>query len=192
MELPGRYDQLSSGEFDGAIWLRKKFIVQDITSDYILKIKAVDDMDATYINGQKIGGVAGSGSYNVAREMTIPKSLLVQGSNSIAIRAIDGGGPGSITGPMTISNNKGNTISIEGSWKTRLVAEIFNGKFYAYDLKMDLSERPNTFKFHSSFPTVLFNGMIHPLVPYTIKGAIWIKVRQMCVEMSNTSNFFQL
>ncbi|WP_291871593.1 sialate O-acetylesterase [Maribacter sp.] len=173
MELPGRYDQLSTGEFDGAMWLRKEFIIHDTTVDYILKIMAIDDMDASYINGQKIGGLAGAGFSNVPREITIPKSLLVQGSNIIAIRAIDTGGPGSITGPMTISNNKGDNISIEGTWKTRLVAEIFNETFYTYNLKVGVSERPHIFQFHPNLPTVLFNGMINPLVPYTIKGAIW-------------------
>jgi sialate O-acetylesterase len=173
IELPGRYDQLSTGVFDGAMWLRREFAIQDTTADYTLKINAIDDMDATYINGQKIGGLVGAGFHNVAREMTIPKSLLKQGSNIIAIRAIDTGGPGSITGPMTISNNKGDNVSIAGSWKTRLVAEIFNGKFYAYDLKIGALERPSIFQFHPNLPTVLFNGMINPLVPYTIKGAIW-------------------
>jgi sialate O-acetylesterase len=173
IELPGRFDRLSTDEFNGAMWLRKKFVIQDTTADYMLKIMAIDDMDATYINGQKIGGLAGAGFYNVAREMTIPKSLLVQGSNIIAIRAIDTGGPGSVTGPMTISNNKGENISIEGSWKSRLIAEIFKGKFYAYDLNVGVSERPDIFQFHPNLPTVLFNGMINPLVPYTIKGAIW-------------------
>ena len=173
MELPGTYDQLDSGEFDGAIWLRKEFDIKDASADYILKIMAIDDMDATYINGQKVGGLAGDGYHDVAREIPIPKPLLVEGRNTIAIRAIDIGGGGSVTGPMTISNNKGAIISIEGSWKTRLVAEIFNEKFYAYNLKDSISERPSIFEFHPNLPTVLFNAMINPLVPYTIKGAIW-------------------
>ena len=29
------------------------------------------------------------------------------------------------------------------------------------------------FEFNSHLPTGLFNAMIHPLVPYSIKGAIW-------------------
>ena len=173
IELPGRYDQINEGEFDGAIWLRKKFNIQNVSSDYVLQIAAIDDMDATYINGQKIGGLAGAGYHTAAREMAIPKSLLNKGSNIIAIRAIDTGGPGSISGPMTISNIKGDTISIEGSWNTHLVAEIFRSKFYAYDLNVNISERPEIFQFHPNLPSVLFNAMINPLVNYTINGAIW-------------------
>ncbi|MEJ7684169.1 MAG: sialate O-acetylesterase [Segetibacter sp.] len=173
IKLPGRFDQLNEGEFDGAIWLRKEFIVEDITADYILKIGAIDDMDATYINGKKIGGLAGQRAANAPREMVIPKSLLVKGKNTIAIRAIDTGGPGSVSGQMTISNNSGADISIAGNWKSQVVAEIYNGKFYVYDLQTDISKRPDIAQLNSNSPTVLFNAMINPLIPYTIKGVIW-------------------
>lgn len=173
IKLPGRFDQLNQGEFDGAIWLRKEFIVEDITADYILKIGAIDDMDATYINGKKIGGLAGQRAANAPREMVIPKSLLVKGKNIIAIRAIDTGGPGSVSGQMTISNNSGADISIAGNWKSQVVAEIYNGKFYVYDLQTDISKRPDIAQLNSNSPTVLFNAMINPLIPYTIKGVIW-------------------
>ncbi len=173
IELPGRFDQLASREFDGAVWFRKTFTIENTASDYVLNIGAIDDMDATYVNGQKIGGLAGTGFWNIPREMTIPKSLLLQGSNTIAIRAIDTGGPGVVSGPMTLSTSAGDIISIEGSWKYQLIAEIFMGEFYVYDLQTGISERPNVFRFHPNLPSVLFNGMIHPLVPYTIRGAIW-------------------
>lgn len=172
-KLPGRFDRLSSGEFDGAIWLRKEFVIDDTTTGYILKIAAIDDMEAIYINGQKVGGFIGAGFAGTAREIIIPKSLLVKGRNIIAIRAIDSGGAGFFRGPMNLSDNKGNMVSLEGDWKSHLIAEILKGKFYTYDLKTNISERPDISKLNSNSPTVLFNAMIHPLVPYTIKGAIW-------------------
>ena len=173
IKLPGRFDQVQSGEFDGAMWFRKDFTIEDTTTDYMLKIGAIDDMDATYINGKKIGGLAGKRAANAPRQMSIPKSLLKKGKNTIAIRAIDNGGPGSFSGEMTISNNKGTTIPLEGNWKSRLVAEIYKGKFYNYGLLSDVSHRPIISQLNSNSPSVLFNAMIHPLVPYTIKGVIW-------------------
>lgn len=172
-KLPGRFDRLSSGEFDGAIWLRKEFVIDDTTTGYILKIAAIDDMEAIYINGQKVGGFIGAGFTGTAREIIIPKSLLVKGRNIIAIRAIDSGGAGFFRGPMNLSDNNGNMVSLEGDWKSHLIAEIIKGKFYTYDLGTNISERPDISKLNSNSPTVLFNAMIHPLVPYTIKGAIW-------------------
>jgi sialate O-acetylesterase len=171
--LPGRFDQLRSGDFDGAMWFRKVFIVNNPDTEYTLKIGAIDDMDATYINGKKIGGLAGAKAANVPREIRIPKSLLIKGRNSIAIRVIDTGGPGAISGQMTITNAEGTTISLEGDWKSQLIAEIYKGRFYEYTLKTSVSERPNISQVNSNTPTVLFNAMINPLVPYTIKGVIW-------------------
>lgn len=173
IKLPGRFDQLNSDEFDGAMWFRKEFVIEDTTADYTLKIGAIDDMDATYINGKKIGGLSGKSAANAPRQMTIPKAFLVKGKNNIAIRAIDTGGPGSFSGEMTISNNKGTNIPLEGSWKSRLIAEIYKGRFYNYGLLSDASDRPDISQLNSNTPSVLFNAMIHPLVPYTIKGVIW-------------------
>ena len=36
-----------------------------------------------------------------------------------------------------------------------------------------LLTRPNILKLHPNLPTVLYNGMLHPIIPFTIKGAIW-------------------
>ena len=173
MNLPGRFDRLTSGEFDGVMWLRKVFVIQDSTADYVLYIGSVDDMDAAYINGQKVGETMQSGFASTPREMTIPKSVLRSGENTIAIRAIDTGGPGFINGPITISNQNGKVLSLEGEWKSKLVAENISGKFFAYGLNADISGRPDVSQLNSNSPTVLFNAMIHPLIPYTIKGAIW-------------------
>ena len=96
-----------------------------------------------------------------------------KGSNTIAIRAIDTGGPGAFIVPMTLSNGSGDVVSIESSWKYKTIAEIYMNKFYIYNLQTDISERPDVLKFHSNLPAVLFNGMINPLVPYIIKEAIW-------------------
>ena len=173
VELPGRFDHLVSDEFDGAVWFRKTVYIDEPTSDYVLTIGAIDDMDITFINGEKIGGLSGAGFWNVTREMTVPHSLLKKGNNTIAIRAIDTGGPGAFVGPMTLSNDSGNIISIDGSWKYKTIAEIHMNNFYVYNLTTDMSKRPDIVKFHPNLPTVLFNGMINPLIPYIIKGTIW-------------------
>tara|TARA_R110001592_G_scaffold69514_1_gene213372 strand:- start:17320 stop:19347 length:2028 start_codon:yes stop_codon:yes gene_type:complete len=174
MNLPGRFDDIEEGEVDGAIWFRKSVYIDDLDSDYTLTIGAIDDMDATYVNGHKVGGFAGAGQSNTKREFTIPKSLLVSGKNTIAIRAVDIGGPGSFTGPMQLTNKAGLNIPLSGNWKYKLVAEMYQNQFYVYGIeKSDLDKRATIVKVHSNLPTVLYNAMIHPLVPYTIKGTIW-------------------
>jgi sialate O-acetylesterase len=174
IQLPGRYDnQINGGEFNGAVWFRKNIVIDNLDSDYILTIGAVDDMDETYVNGHKIGGLIGMGFWNKKREFKIPKSILKKGNNTIAVRAIDAEGVGEIIGPMTLSNNN-IKVSLNGNWKYKLIAEIYNNKFYLYGINnIDFNSRIKTIKLNSGAPTVLYNGMINPLVPYTIKGVIW-------------------
>tara|TARA_R110000868_G_scaffold98706_5_gene271829 strand:- start:36094 stop:38160 length:2067 start_codon:yes stop_codon:yes gene_type:complete len=174
LTLPTRFDLVNDSEFDGAMWMRKKFMIEDASEDYILKIGGVDDMDATYINGEYVGGLVGAGYPYTPREFSIPKSLLKIGENIIAIRAIDTGGPGIITGPIVLqTTNARHSISLEGEWKSKLIADIYNGQFVSYDSDTDMTKRPNLGTLNSNSPTVLYNAMIAPLVPYTIKGAIW-------------------
>ena len=57
--------------------------------------------------------------------------------------------------------------------KYKPVAELYNGKYFIYDIGTDISERVSFVKINPFYPTVLFNGMINPLIPYAIRGAIW-------------------
>ncbi len=171
--LPGRFDSPISSDFDGVVWLRKNILIDSVKSDYNLNIGYVDDMDKTYFNGHYIGGLTGYGYHKQNRKYKIPKSLINKGTNTIAIKAIDTGGPGRFNGAMNISNDFGEIISIEGLWKYYPVAEIYEDNIYIYGSDFSILERPSFMKHNPFMPTVLFNSMIYPLIPYTIKGVIW-------------------
>jgi sialate O-acetylesterase len=171
--LPGRFDLMESGELDGCVWLRRQFEIDDISQSYTLQIGAVDDMDKTFINGHFVGGLMGAGVHSTPRSFTVPKSILKKGQNTIAIRAIDTGGPGSVNGPMVLQSDTGAIVSLDGEWKKQVVSEAYDGKYYVYDLMKGVSDRPDISIFNSNSPSVLFNAMIHPLLPYAIKGVIW-------------------
>ena len=174
IELPNRYDTYNDWEFDGVVWLRRYIEIEDITADYVLSMGAIDDMDTVYFNGEKVGGLVGYGHHVTERVYTIPRELLKKGKNSIAIRAIDTGGPGTITGTLALTNENDITISLNGMWNYQPMAEMYNGRFYTYDLdKIDLSQRPEIMVMGPNLPSVLYNAMINPLVPYSLKGAIW-------------------
>jgi len=174
IDLPNRTDLIGDWEMDGVVWLRKTFQLQDVSKDYRLSLGAIDDMDATYINGTLVGTMAGNGKHNLDRFYTIPANLLQKGTNTIAIRVIDTGGGGGVFGPMEISDGHNTKISLEGEWKLLPVAEIYQGKFYVYTPgKAAKLQRPNLIQITPNSPGVLYNAMIYPLVPYTIKGAIW-------------------
>jgi sialate O-acetylesterase len=77
----------------------------------------------------------------------------------VVVRVNDTGGGGGIYGDpsqVKISVN-GETESLAGDWKYQVasLSEILSGV------------GPN------SYPTLLFNAMIRPLIPYSIKGSLW-------------------
>ena len=171
VNLPGRYDNLSGQNVDGVFWLRKKIELDDISSDYTFHLGAVDDSDVVFFNGKRIGGMINS--HVEKRTYPIPSSILKKGVNSIVIKAIDIGWPGTVSGEMKLTNQQ-KTISIEGEWKLLNTAEFHQGDIYIYDLqKIKTVSRPNISQVNAFTPTVLFNAMIHPLLPYSVKGAIW-------------------
>lgn len=174
MALPARFDAFPSAEIDGVFWFRKKFQIADLSSDYLLSMGAIDDMEATYVNGQLIGSMLGAGKWNRPRSYVIPKSALVSGENTIALRVIDTGGGGCIGSPLEMRNASGVTVSLAGSWRYKVVAEEYLSEYRVYDLASSgFKERPALFQMHANVPTALFNAMLHPLIPYHIKGAIW-------------------
>lgn len=173
INLPGRIDVFNDQELDGAFWFRKNVTLDDISTDYTLLIGPIDDSDAVFLNGKKVGETINK--YSEPRKYKIPRSLLKKGKNIIAIRVIDTGGPGSISNEIKMTNVNGEVISLEGEWKYNVTSEFFSGEIYTYDIEnLDISERPQIlYPSPYSTPSTLFNAMIHPLLPYTIKGAIW-------------------
>ena len=157
MQLPGLWEQQSLPEFDGIVWFRKTITLSAAdagkTADIFLGM--IDDNEETYINGVKIGSTNG---YNVKRVYHIPAGVLHEGKNLIAFRVEDTGGGGGLYGAaadlhITIGDRN---ESLTGEWSYRIESSGKAGTI-----------GPN------SYPSLLYNAMINPLIPYAIKGAIW-------------------
>jgi len=175
MNLPLAIEQSEVGNFDGAIWFRKKIVLEEMIQGAVLHLGAIDDRDQTYVNGALVGEHMDAGQWQIEREYEIPDGILKKGENIIAVRVLDTGGGGGIFLPdynLEI-RSEGNTIDLGGAWKYKLIAEYRENNFYIYtDTK--LLQRPEvSIDLNSHTPSVLYNAMIHPLVPFTIKGAIW-------------------
>lgn len=178
VNLPGDYIPSFSEElqltsnFDGIVWIRHTFHLDTVAGDFKMELGAVDDMEFTYINGIFVGGSMGPGSFT-EKTYTVPKNILKKGVNTIAIRIIDTGGASSMSGPLELTHQD-YKVPLTGKWKALPTAELYKGDFYALDpLDPFLTKRPIYNKLTASTPTALFNAMINPLIPYTIKGAIW-------------------
>lgn len=180
MELPTQFERVI-GEFDGAVWFRKMVdIPQNMTGkDLTLSLGPIDDMDRTYFNGKLIGSTEGSGFWQVERNYEIPALLVKAGANLIAVRVLDTQGGGGIYGTpekmkLSLKSDSKSFMPLKGDWKYQPVAELSGGKFYVYDLsKSEFQAQKRPLNLGPGTPSVLFNGMVNPVLPYQIKGAIW-------------------
>jgi sialate O-acetylesterase len=159
---------------DGVLWYRTKVdLPQSLQGkDLILSLGKVDDFDVTYVNGEEVGGLKESEAWKVPREYPIPARLTGTSSLTIALRVFDRSGSGGFTSgknDLWLGLGKGKErVSLAGPWKMRVVLELppaVGPGRYLPKPPVD----PDT----PHFPAVLYNGMISPIVPYGIRGAIW-------------------
>ncbi|MGM0620010.1 MAG: sialate O-acetylesterase [Bacteroidota bacterium] len=146
-------------DIDGIGWYRKEITLNEeqTNSNLTLHLGKIDDSDITFFNGIEIGKT--ENEYDKERVYSIDKKYLKPGNNMIVVRVHDTGGNGGIWGDpenqfLAIGNEK---KDISGDWKFRISKAEVGA----------VNVGPN------SYPTLLYNAMINPLVPYGIKGAIW-------------------
>lgn len=149
---------LGLADLDGIVWYRKEVILdsEQILKPIVLSLGTIDDNDITYVNGIRVGAVKG---WNLNRTYDIAAGVFRPGKNHIAIRVEDTGGGGGFYGDSSLIqlNTGTGTIALGDDWKFR-VAKISND---------GVGAGPN------DFPSLLYNAMIHPLIPYGIRGVLW-------------------
>jgi len=161
MKLPTLWESAGMEGFDGVVWFKKEFDLPEKYADtnLVLHLAKIDDSDETYLNGEKIGQTQ---SYSDERAYQIDAKKLRKGKNIITVRITDTGGGGGIYGEpkeMFVGLGVQRVVELAGNWKYKID--------FAEAVAVSVNVNPN------SHPTLLFNGMIHPLLPYAIKGAIW-------------------
>lgn len=159
MTVPGLWESGPVGQYDGIIWFRKTVHIPESWAgeNLSLHLGPVDDLDSTYVNGQLIGSQE---VHNAPRDYTIPANLTESCELKIAVRVVDWMGGGGFWGEdkdMRIKSSSGDSILLSGEW---LFKEGIKGS--------DVPLRPS-----QSSPTMLFNGMINPIVNYVMRGVIW-------------------
>lgn len=155
LNTPSLWENQPLGDLDGVVWMRKTITLtaEDLKNKAVLSLAKIDDEDITYINGIEIGR---NTQYDLKRVYSVPGNVLKEGKNVIAVRIVDNSGGGGIYGEaqdlkLTIGSK---SIPLDGKWKFRVIV-----------VKTALS--PN------SYPSLLYNAMVNPLVPYGIQGVLW-------------------
>ena len=154
--------------FNGIVWLRRAVEIpaRFAGKDLVVSVGKVDDRETTFFNGVRIGG---SVQYDDRRIYTAPGKLVKAGKNVVAVRVWNGWGDGGIWGsPKEMSvypvGHEEEKISLAGDWlfKRGLPAN----KMTTAPMRMGVKSREN-------LATGLYNGMIAPVAPFAIRGAIW-------------------
>ena len=155
IKVPSLWENQQIGNIDGVVWMRKTIVLsaEEAKKEAVLHLSKVDDEDLTYVNGVQVGT---NNIWEAQRIYKIPAGVLKEGTNVIAIRIADYTGGGGIYGdPADLKIDfKDSNIPLEGLWKFNVV-----------QVKIAIS--PN------SYPSLLYNAMVNPLIPYAFQGVLW-------------------
>jgi len=169
MNLPVNWEKDKLGEsMDGVVWFRKSIDIPEkwLDKNLMLELGPIDDDDITFVNGVEVGRL---NNWYTPRKYTVPASILRQGVNVIAVRVYDSVGLGGFGGKAEqmklhpVDEPGTQAIPLSGPWSYKV----------GFDHK-DVARRPvSPVKIGAWTPGTLYNGMIAPIIPYAIRGAVW-------------------
>lgn len=172
MDLP-RLWQTHGLNFSGILWFRKEIELPETWTgrELTLAIGATDKSDVTYFNNVKVGSITmaeRADAWNVLRTYTIPANLVKPGKNVIAVRVHSDKYGGGMNGPAAVMklccpSLPDRPIPLAGIWRYAVEANYGSINFPPLPTGPD----------NQNSPCTLFNGMISPLIPFAIRGAIW-------------------
>jgi sialate O-acetylesterase len=158
MQVPGIWEEQGYDDLDGIVWFSRDIDlnINEDTDKIELHVGAIDDSDIVWVNGVEVGET--NWGFDTERVYTIPNEVIKSGKNTITVRVQDRRNKGGFTSSpndLFIKHGK-EKVPLSGKWKFK-VDQVYDN--------FEIS--PN------ESPSLLFNAMIHPLIPYGIKGVIW-------------------
>jgi len=179
MEVPSYWNGTALDNFDGIVCFRREFTLPAALTgkDLNLELGPIDDMDDTYINGKRIGETLLTGFWGKERIYKIPAELMTPDLNVLTVYVIDnmsGGGMCSSSDIKISDPHSGKSVILNGTWKYMPVAELLDSRLSFYNKQFPFESRPElSLAINNNTPTLLFNAMINPILPFTLKGVIW-------------------
>jgi len=150
-------------DFDGVAWFRTTVDLTEAQAAgaNALQLGPVETYDTAWVNGVRVGGGATGWMW---RDYPVAQGTFKSGRNVIALRVLNNGGAGGLTGQPTtrgVRTAGGEFIALNAAWRVRLGTPM-KGQAVA----------PSPWDVPTSLST-LYNGMIAPLVGYKFKLAAW-------------------
>ena len=147
---------------DGMVWFRRAFRLtpEQAARPATLSLGAIDEVDQTWVNGRVIRNTFGWGTRRTYR---LPAGALRAGDNVVVVNVLSTWDAGGMTGPpdaLALTFDDGTAVPLAGEWRYRAVP-------------LSAGRPPRAPWETIAGLTTLYNGMIAPMGPYGIRGAVW-------------------
>ena len=148
--------------YDGLVWYRTtvRLTAAQAARHAVLTLGPVDEVDQTWVNGQAVGFTSGPGT---DRRYELADGVLKAGDNVVVVAALDTYGNGGIYGPAekrALQLADGASVPLAGPWLFQIAptrpSEALRAPWEA-----------------TGGLTTIRNGMITPIGPYGLRGALW-------------------
>lgn len=178
VEIPRLIKDFGIGPYEGMIWLRKKVILPEsfFGKDLTLHLGHPEMNYSMYFNGEEICKTIWNS--NPKQSYIIPAKLIRKGENTVSLRIAMLWGGGGLNPPAEGINITDGAVkvSLAGKWR------------YQKDLEPGLPKIKN----YHYYPSLLFNAMINPIIPFGIKGFLWYQGEANEAEAYNYRKLFPM
>jgi sialate O-acetylesterase len=169
VEVPGGFSELGVPDTPAVVWFRKDIVLPDPlpVGRASLLLGSVERMDTAYINGTEVGA---SAWVENPRVYLIRDGVLKPGKNVLAIRVFKTkpqGGFLAKSDELRFTLGDKTSILLAGEWKGRLSVDA-----------RPPHPMPISFENWPVIPSVLYEGMLAPVAPLSITGALWYQGEQ--------------
>lgn len=189
--LPANGNDSMGVKQGGVFWLRKEveFPAAVAGKPFMLVLNYMHEQyDTTYFNGEEVGHTGDKPPlfYMGERRYLVPGELVKEGRNVIAVRVVCANPRWDLMGRGARGdyNLPIDQKQVGNQWRCRV--ESLLPPLTAEAIK----ERPkvNAAAIYAT-PVVLYNAMIHPLMPYGIRGVVWYQGES---NIGHPENYAQL
>jgi sialate O-acetylesterase len=169
VDIPGGFADLGVPETPAVAWFRKEIVVPEPlpAGRALLFLGPIERMDTAYINGTQVGA---SAWVENPRVYFIPDGVLKPGKNIVAIRVLKTKPQGGFLAKpeeLRVELGDKSSISPAGKWKGQLSVYV-----------RPPHPVPIGYENWPVMPSVLYEGMLAPIAPLSITGALWYQGEQ--------------
>jgi sialate O-acetylesterase len=164
VDIPGGFAELGVPDTPAVVWFRREIMLPETIPPgrTSILLGSIERMDTVYINGKQVGA---SAWVENPRAYAIPDGLLKPGKNILAIRVLktkpEGGFLGKPEDLHLLLADK-TIIPLAGKWKGQLSVDA-----------RPPQALPIGYQNWPVMPSVLYEGMLAPIAPLSITGALW-------------------